>query len=113
LIDERFRQSNVYYEDSVLRIVNWIVFFLIFCISTVLTVPNASQVITLHYWIGSAESNVAILLLLVLCIGIFLGIVFNLSWVWKLRRDNKQLKKQYQQTLQQLDKIARSNQDAT
>jgi len=113
LIDERVRQSNVYYEGSVLRIVNWIVFFVIFCISVILTVPNANQVIALNYWIGSTESNVAVLLFLVLCIGIFLGITFTLSWVWKLRRDNKQLKKQYQQTLQQLDKIARSDQDAT
>jgi len=111
IVNQKYSLSSI--EDSVLRIVNWIVFSLIFCISVVLTVPNVNQVIALNYWIGSLESNVAVLLLVILCIGIFLGIIFNLSWVWKLRRDNKQLKKQYQQTLQQLDKIARSDQDAT
>ena len=95
-----------------LHIVNWIVFFLIFCISVILTVPNVNQIISLNYWIGSAESNVAVLLLIVLSMGIFLGIIFNLSWIWRLRRDNKQLKKQYQKVLQQLDKTARPDQDA-
>ena len=95
-----------------LRIVNWIVFFTIFCLSVILTVPNVNQVIFLNYWLGSAEFNVAVLLLTVLCLGIFLGIVFNLTWVWRLRRDNKHLKNQYQQALQQLDKTIRSDQDA-
>jgi len=98
-------------EDSVLRIINWIVFSLIFCISVILTVPNANQAIALNYWLGIVEANVAVLLLTTLSIGIFLGIVFNLSWVWQLRRNNKALKKQYQHILQQLDNTVRSDQD--
>jgi uncharacterized membrane protein YciS (DUF1049 family) len=113
LIDDSIRQSNIYGEDSVLRIINWIVFSLIFCISVILTVPNANQIITLHYWLGSVEVNVAVLLFAILSLGIFLGTVFNLSWVWKLRENNKALKKQYQQTLQQLDTVVRSEQDVS
>jgi uncharacterized membrane protein YciS (DUF1049 family) len=107
------RQSNTYDEDSVLRIINWIIFSLIFCTSVILTVPNANQIITLHYWLGTTDVNVAVLLFVTLSGGIFLGIVFNISWVWKLRENNKALKKHYSQTLQQLDTVVRSDQDVS
>lgn len=94
-----------------LRIVNWIIFSLIFCISVILTVPNANQIITINYWLGKVDANVAVLLFVALSLGIFLGIIFNLSWIWKLRENNKALKNRYQQALQQLDSVARSDQD--
>lgn len=59
-----------------------------------------SQVVTLNYYIG--QRNISLSLLLVLCLGfgIFLGLLFAVGPLIKLKRRNHQLKKQLKNSVQ-------------
>lgn len=80
-----------------LRFLAWIFFFLIFCFTVVLTARNDQRVV-LDYYVNHLEIDLVVLLLITLGIGISLGIIFNLMWVWNLRRDNQRLKKRLKST---------------
>lgn len=97
-----------------LRTLAWMSFFLVFCLTVVLTIPNA-HLVELNYYGGSISIHLTILLLITLGIGIFLGIIFNLMWVWNLHRDHQKLKKLHKQTLRELDTLTytKNNQDTS
>ncbi|OQW91597.1 MAG: hypothetical protein BWK79_16535 [Beggiatoa sp. IS2] len=80
------------------RVIAWIFFLGVFAVTVILTAPNAHSVV-LNYYLGSLEISLAILLFLSLSLGALIGISFNLLWVWRLRRDNRQLQKLYRQAL--------------
>ncbi|MDY6992502.1 MAG: LapA family protein [Pseudomonadota bacterium] len=80
------------------RIVTWLIFLLILSVMVLLTLPNTHHV-TLNYYLDSLQLPLTVLLLMSLTLGVLLGIVFNLIWVWNLSYKNKRLKKHYQQLL--------------
>ncbi|OQW94462.1 MAG: hypothetical protein BWK79_05845 [Beggiatoa sp. IS2] len=93
-----------------LRITLWMI--LVFACAITLIVPNAHLAVSIHYFVGRLEINLALLLFLSLSLGILLGIIFNLIWVWNLRRDNFRLKKLYKQMFQQIG-LSPEKQDTT
>lgn len=84
-----------------LRIIAWIVFFTIFLITILLTIPNA-HIVKLNYYVGSLEIHLTVLLMVTLFVGVLLGIFFNLMWVWNLYRENQRLKKLHKQALREV-----------
>jgi uncharacterized integral membrane protein len=83
-----------------LRMTVWMI--LVFGCAVMLIVPNAHLAVPIHYFTDHSEINLALLLFLSLSLGILLGIIFNLIWVWNLRRDHARLKKLYKQLFQQI-----------
>lgn len=84
-----------------LRIIAWIVFFTIFLVTILLTIPNA-HVVNLNYYMGNLEIHLTLLLMVTLCIGILLGVFFNFMWVWNLYLENQRLKKLHKQALREV-----------
>jgi uncharacterized membrane protein YciS (DUF1049 family) len=93
-----------------LRMTIWMI--LVFGCAVALIAPNAHLVVPIYYFTGRLEINLAFLLFLSLSLGIFLGIIFNLVWVWNLRRDNSRLKKLYKQMFLQIG-LSAEKQDVT
>lgn len=85
-----------------LRVIAWVIFILLFGLTVTLTIPNA-HLVPLNYYTGSVQIHLTVLLLITLALGIWLGIFFNLMWVWHLWRENQRLK--------QLQKPARRKND--
>jgi uncharacterized integral membrane protein len=88
-----------------LRFIVGVIFFLIFCLTVILILPNAQLMVELNYYTGHFSIHLIILLLFTLCLGAFSGILFNLLWVWRLRRDNQRLTKLYKQALREVDEL--------
>jgi uncharacterized integral membrane protein len=74
-------------------------FFFAFFLTIVLTMLNTHQVV-LNYYIDHIEINLAVLLLISLCLGILLGFLSNLIWASNILIKNRKIKKLYQQALQ-------------
>ncbi len=85
-----------------LRIIAWVTFLTIFGLTVILTIPNA-HLVQLNYYTGSVQIHLTVLLLITLALGIWLGIIFNLMWVWHLRRDNQRLKQLHKQARRKND----------
>ena len=84
-----------------LRIFAWIVFFTIFLVTILLTIPN-SQVIKLNYYFGYLDITLSLLLIITLGVGMLLGIFFNFMWVWTVHRKHQHLKKLHKQALREI-----------
>lgn len=95
-----------------LKLVAWFVLSLIFCFTIILAVPN-TDVVTVNYYLGSAEISLAALLVIMLAIGMLFGVILNIMWVWHLRRQRQAWQQRYQQTYQELQLLlTRLNQDS-
>ena len=81
-----------------LRMVTGLIMLLILSVLVLFSLPNTHKV-TLNYYFDSIELPLTVLLLSSLMLGILLGILFNLTWVWHLTQKNKRLKKYYQRLL--------------
>ena len=88
-----------------LKIITWMLALLLFASVAVLVVPNIELTVTLHYYIGSIDINVVLLLIISIFIGAILGIFFNLTWVWHLRSNNRQLRKLHKQALKEIENL--------
>lgn len=89
----------------------WIVWIILFVVTTAFTIPNM-HLVTLNYYIANVEISVAVLLLLTLSIGMLLGISLNLLRIWSLQRDNQRLKKLHKQNLHEINiLLAKAKQD--
>lgn len=88
-----------------LRFIVGVIFFLIFCLTVILVLPNAHLMVELNYYTGHVSIRLLILLLFTLCLGACLGILFNLLWVWRLRRDHQRLTKLYKHALREVDEL--------
>ncbi len=85
-----------------LRVIVWVIFLTIFGLTVTLTIPNA-HLVQLNYYTGSVQIHLTVLLLLTLGLGIWLGIIFNLMWVWHLWRENQRLKQLHKQARREND----------
>lgn len=59
---------------------------------------NTHQVV-LNYYIDHIEINLAVLLLISLCLGILLGLLSNLIWTSNILIKNQKIKKLYKRAL--------------
>jgi len=94
-----------------LRIIAWIFFIILFCLALVFIIPN-TQLVTLNYYSGEIKLSFAIILFITLCIGTILGVLFNLMWLWGLRRQNQLLRKEIKQQQKKINTLrVQSDQD--
>jgi uncharacterized integral membrane protein len=82
----------------------WIVWVVLFVVTAALTLPN-THLVTVNYYFASVELSVSVLLLLTLCLGMLLGMSFNVLRLWSLQRDNQRLKRLHKQTLHEINTL--------
>jgi len=87
-----------------LRVLVWLLFLMIFLIGVIFTVYNPHPV-TLNYILGSQEIRLAILILISLCVGALLGVLFSLNWAMKLQYQNRRLRKAQQQKNHEIEQL--------
>lgn len=94
-----------------LRIVSWLVFFMIFLLGIAFTLPNRHSV-NLNYYLGNVDAPLAVLLFAGFALGALLGIVFSFNWIMQLRHENRRLRKQNHQAALDIASL-RAGQDAS
>lgn len=82
----------------------WIVWVVLFVVTVALTLPN-THLVTVNYYFASVELSVSVLLLSALCLGMLLGMSFNVLRMWSLQRDNQRLKRLHKQTLHEINTL--------
>ncbi len=87
-----------------LRILVWLFIPLLIAAGVIFTVYNP-HVVILHYVLGSLHLPLAVAMLLSLWIGVFLGVLFSLSWVLKLRQQLHRLRKAQQQNAAEIQQL--------
>ncbi len=88
-----------------LKIIIWILAFLLFVGVAIFVIPNIESTVTLYYYMGTIETNLVFLLVTAIFIGAILGILFNLTWVWHLRSNNRQLRNLHKQALKEIENL--------
>jgi uncharacterized integral membrane protein len=74
-------------------------FGLIFMLILIIALPN-QHTVSIYYYVDHAELKLTVLLFITFSLGLILGVVSQLLWLWKLMRENYRLKKHYQSVLQ-------------
>lgn len=94
-----------------LRLLVWLFFLVLFLLAIAFTVPNRHSV-TLHYYIGSLDAPLAVLLFSGFALGAVLSLLLSLTWIWRLRAENRRLRRQTHETRLEMSRL-RAGQDAT
>jgi uncharacterized membrane protein YciS (DUF1049 family) len=88
-----------------IHLLAWVIVLLILLSVTVIfTLPNL-HVVTIYYYVGSMEIQLATLLLITLYLGLFLGMLLTLMWAWRLRRSNRKLQQMQRQTTREMQAL--------
>lgn len=82
----------------------------LFAISVIFSMQN-SQLVTFALGWKHINLPLAVLLLVFLGLGVLLGFIANLAWLWRLRQQKQRLQRRYQHALQQLHTNTASMQD--
>lgn len=76
-----------------MRILVWLLLLcVLFGLGLIVFVPNLNPV-ELHYYFGTLEAPLAILLVAGIAVGALLGVLFNALWAFRLRYDNRRMRK--------------------
>lgn len=86
---------------KILRIFSYIIVLLIIILGLTFAAINANPV-TIHYYVGTAQTNLSLLLVYALGIGILLGLLSTITTIYKLKRKIRLLKNQLKQAEKQL-----------
>ena len=64
-----------------------------------------NQIIELHYYLGSIELSLSLLVVLVLCVGAFLGVLASLPIIFRLKRNQMKLQKQIHNSEKEINNL--------
>ena len=64
-----------------------------------------NQLIELNYYLGSIEISLSLLVVLVLCIGAFLGVMASLPLILSLKRKQMKLKRQIENSEKEINNL--------
>lgn len=64
-----------------------------------------NQMIELNYYLGSIELSLSLLVVLILCIGSFLGVMASLPIIIRLKRSQMKLQKQIQNSEKEINNL--------
>ncbi len=95
-----------------IKLFTWFGFIFVFLLVIAFAIPN-TQTITIYYYVNQIELRLTVLLFSVLSFGILLGLLANFLWLWRLRRDNQRLKKQYYHALHEKNALIARTQDTS
>ena len=91
------------------RIARLILVLAILLLGLVFHLKN-NQTIELHYYLGSIELSLSLLVVLVLCVGSFLGVMASLPIIIRLKRSQMKLQKQIQNSEKEINTVDNSKQ---
>lgn len=86
------------------RIARLILVLAILLLGLVFHLKN-NQTIELHYYLGSIELSLSLLVVLVLCVGSFLGVMASLPIIIRLKRSQMKLQKQIQNSEKEINNL--------
>lgn len=86
------------------RLIYLLVFLAMFVIGLSFTMLNDAPVVV-DYYLGVGVISLPLLLVLTLCLGMFLGVVGGLGWVFHARRDLGRARREMRRSNQELENL--------
>ena len=86
------------------RIAKLILVFFVLLLGLVFHLKN-NQLIELNYYLGTIELSLSLLVVLVLCVGAFLGVLASLPIIVSLKRKQMKLKKQIDNSEKEINNL--------
>ncbi len=86
------------------RILSVVVALVLLAATIAFSVINAHPVV-IHYYLGSAELPLALLVVICLIVGILVGFLLALGWVLRLRMELLRVRRQFKTASKELDNL--------
>lgn len=86
------------------RIAQLILVFIILLVGLAFHLKN-NQLIELNYYVGAIELPVSLIVVLVLCLGAFLGVLASLPIIIKLKQQKHRLEKQIKNSEKEINNL--------